>query len=352
MLKSVQNPIRVAIVDDSPLMLRLLRSALEGQDDIQVVGMAKDAYEAREIIRAEDPDVVTLDVALPGMSGIEFLQKIMELRPMPVIMVSSLTAEGAETSLTALQIGAVDVVQKPCGADALAGFPALMQQKVRLAASARPAMARKAAEPARVAGAAGSEARPARASRSLIAIGASTGGVGAISTLLSALPPSLPPVVIVQHMPKGYPERLASRLHQQLSIDVAEARDGEALRAGMIRIAPGHCHLTVAQRSGRIETVLSDLPPVSGHCPSVDVLFESVARALGRRAMGIILTGMGRDGAIGLAAMRRSGAVCLGQGPDSCVVYGMPKVAREMGAIDEEVELYALPDRICHFLNA
>jgi two-component system chemotaxis response regulator CheB len=343
-----QKTIRVAIVDDSTLMRRLIAAALAGAPDIEVVGSARDAFEARELIRAADPDVVTLDVAMPGMSGIDFLRKIMELRPTPVIMVSNLTAEGAETSVSALQLGAIDVVQKPQGADSLERFGPLLQGKVRLAAAAKPRLTRRPAEAQPAAPA------PMRAAfnRNLIAIGASTGGVSALSTLLSALPDGLPPIVIVQHMPKGYPERFAARLRSELGRDVSEAQDGEALSNGMIRIGPADRHLRVIRRGGTAATELAEGAPVMGHCPSVDVLFESVARAMRARALGIILTGMGRDGATGLAAMRRAGASCLGQGQESSVVWGMPRAALEMNAVDEEVELPAMPDRIRHFLTA
>jgi two-component system, chemotaxis family, protein-glutamate methylesterase/glutaminase len=343
-----REPVRVLIVDDSALMRKLLASALGGQPDLAVVGAAADAVEAEELIRAQAPDVVTLDVALPGMSGIDFLQRIMERRPIPVVMVSSLTAEGAETSLAALELGAVDVVEKPRGPDALRGFPPLLQAKVRAAAASSPD---RSGRPGRSPTTRSAVPAAGVASRRLIAIGASTGGVSALSKLLAGLPDGLPPIVIVQHMPTGYPERFATRLGRQLGRDVGEAADGEALATGMIRVAPGERHLTVIRRPGRLETALVDAAPVSGHRPSADVLFESVARAVGRWALGVVLTGMGRDGAAGLATMRRSGAVCVGQGPESSVVYGMARAAREAGGIDEEVELPELPARICQFLN-
>ncbi len=342
--------IRVAVVDDSALMRRLITAALSGAPDITVVGSACDANEARELIRASDPDVVTLDVAMPGMNGLDFLRKIMELRPTPVIMVSNLTAEGADTSVNALQIGAIDVVQKPQGKEGMEKFGALLQSKVRLAASARPTL-----EKRRVAGIPGPRtalARPAAFSRGLIAIGASTGGVGALTKLLTSLPDGLPPIMIVQHMPKGYPERFAARLRVELGRDIAEARPDETLVAGMIRIAPGDLHLRVVRRGGGIQSELEDSDPVTGHRPSVDVLFESVARSIGAKAMGVILTGMGRDGATGLAAMRRAGAVCLGQDRDSSVVWGMPRAALEMNALDEEVSIDTMPQRILHHLTA
>jgi two-component system, chemotaxis family, protein-glutamate methylesterase/glutaminase len=341
-------PIRVAVVDDSALMRRLISSALSGSPDIEVIGSAKDAVEARELIRSTDPDVVTLDVAMPGMSGIDFLRKIMELRPTPVIMVSNLTADGAEMSLTALQIGAIDVVQKPQGPAGMEAFGPLLQAKVRLAASVRSTLPRRGSPTPLRSGIA--EAPAGVSSRSLIAIGASTGGVGAFTRLLRELPDGLPPIVIVQHMPVGYPERFAARLRHELGRDISEAHPGEALQPGAVRIAPGNRHLRMVRTGAGYQTLLEEGPPVSGHCPSVDVLFESVARSAGARAVGVILTGMGRDGAMGLAAMRRAGAACLGQDRESCVVWGMPRAALETGAVEEEVSLEALPQRICQHL--
>jgi two-component system chemotaxis response regulator CheB len=344
------RPIRVVVVDDSALMRRMIAAALDEAADIEVIGAAADAPQARELIRTTDPDVVTLDVAMPGMSGIDFLRKIMELRPMPVIMVSSLTAEGAELSVTALQIGAIDVVRKPQGPDERGSFAEILRAKVRMAATVRPG-------PARTARAGAPPARPVAPGvargvwhRGLVAVGASTGGVGALTRLLGDLPDGLPPILIVQHMPPDYPGRFARRLRTEFGRDIAEARHGETLARGAVRIAPGDRHLRVMRRGAAIETALDEGPPVSGHCPSVDVLFESAARTLGARAVGVILTGMGRDGAVGLAAMRRAGAVCLGQHRDSCVVWGMPRAAEEAGALDESVPLDELAMRIVHHL--
>lgn len=335
---------RVVVVDDSRLMRSLLGRALEKEGDLEIVGLAADVSEARRLIRETDPDVVTLDVEMPGMNGLEFLEKIMTLRPTPVVMVSSLTAEGAETTLEALRIGAVDAVQKPSGPDPLGPFGEALRAKVRLAAQARvrhaaPRSPRVSRRPPR--GPAGGARRCA-----IVAVGASTGGVAAISELFEALPRDLPPLVVTQHMPVGYTARFARRLAERLGRDVAEARDGEAIVPGMIRIAPGDRHLEVLSDGGRLRTRLSDADPVSGHRPSVDVLFASVARAVGPAAVGVILTGMGRDGAAGLRAMRAAGAACLGQSERTCVVYGMPRAAREFGAVEEELDLERLPARI------
>lgn len=344
--------ISAVVVDDSLLMRMMVRDALERDGDISVAGLARDTTEARQLIKQVNPDVVTLDVEMPGMNGLEFLEKIMTLRPMPVIMVSSLTARGADATLAALEIGAVDVAQKPSGKDGAERFGQMLRDKVRMAAEAK---ARLRGAPSRRPVAAGGMAAAPRGGpppggawrRALIAIGASTGGVAALSRLLSDLPRNCPPIVIAQHMPPDYTSRFSNRLAEQLGRDVAEARDGEIIGQGAVRIAPGDYHLEIYRAGPKARLSLSHGPPVSGHRPSVDVLFRSVAKAYGADAVGVILTGMGRDGAEGLHEMRRAGAHCLGQGPESCVVYGMPKAAAEVGALNETRELSALPSRIC-----
>tara|TARA_R110000751_G_scaffold18392_7_gene56027 strand:+ start:5763 stop:6959 length:1197 start_codon:yes stop_codon:yes gene_type:complete len=385
--------VRAVIVDDSRLMRGIIKAALEAEGDVETVGLAGNVAEGRRLIKETDPDVVTLDVEMPGMNGLEFLEKIMTLRPTPVVMVSSLTAAGADATLAALSIGAVDVVRKPNGPDPMGAFGQELREKVRMAARAQ---VRRAAPqrppPLRQAQPAGAARRPAvpmqppnpppRAAappvetspplpdaplnqvaasspletgagggwkRALIAIGSSTGGVGAIAELLEGLPPDLPPVVITQHMPEGYTARFARRLCDKFGRDVAEARDGEALRPGMVRIAPGARHMEIQATAGRLTTRLGSSETVSGHCPSVDVLFGSVSRAAGPAAVGVILTGMGRDGAAGLRAMRGAGAATLGQSERTCVVYGMPRAARELGAVEEEHDLDRLAARITDF---
>jgi two-component system chemotaxis response regulator CheB len=346
--------VSVVVVDDSLLMRMMVRDALEKDGDIRVTGLARDTAEARQLIKECNPDVVTLDVEMPGMNGLEFLDKIMTLRPMPVIMVSSLTAQGADATLSALEIGAVDVAQKPVGRAEADQFGAVLRDKVRMAANAtarrrgvdlRPTQPHLPAAASRPSPQADSGAGPWR--RKLIAVGASTGGVAALSRLLADIPLNSPPIVITQHMPANYTARFASRMGDQLGRDVSEARDGETIGPGSIRIAPGDRHMEVARAGGNVLCTLHEGPPVSGHCPSVDVLFHSVAKTFGAAAVGVMLTGMGRDGAIGMREMRRAGAHCLGQGPESCVVYGMPKAALEIGALDETRELDALPSRIC-----
>ncbi|MEL6476970.1 MAG: chemotaxis response regulator protein-glutamate methylesterase [Pseudomonadota bacterium] len=347
-------PVRVVVVDDSKLMRSMIQGALEAEGDMTCVGLAKDTVEARQIIKATDPDVVTLDVEMPGMNGLEFLEKIMTLRPMPVVMVSSLTQAGADITLAALEVGAVDAVAKPVGKGAAGRFATTLRSAVRTAARARVLRRGQSGGPS---GARGNaiNLRPKAPTASmpaggfatkLIAIGASTGGVAALGDLLEKMPPPLPPIVITQHMPPDFTNRFASRLNNLLRLDVAEARNGETLQPNMVRIAPGHQHMTVEPGGGKLRTVLLDSAPVSGHKPSVDVLFSSVARACRDGAIGAILTGMGKDGAKGLLEMRRAGAITFGQSARSCVVYGMPRVACEAGAVKEEHDLSGLAKRI------
>ena len=342
--------VRVVVVDDSRLMRELLQAALIEDGDIAVVGTAANPYEAREVIRATNPDVVTLDVEMPSMGGLEFLRRIMKLRPMPVVMVAGSTTSGAETTLTALEIGAVDFVAKPSGRASWDDFAATVRYKVREAANIRfdrpaPPPTAPACAPAALAAPAPADRQPAarRGARpaalppcDLIAVGASTGGVTAINRLLAGLPDTAPPLVIAQHMPQGFTARFAERLARTTGLDVTEATDREVLHRGMIRISPGDRHLRVARKGDRLICRLGDDAPVGGHRPSVDVLFASVATALGKRAVGMILTGMGSDGAKGLMMMRTAGAHTLGEAENSCTVYGMPKAAMRLGAVAEE----------------
>ena len=339
------KPIRVVVVDDSLLVRSMLRAALEADGDITVVGAAKEPFEARDVIKSTNPDVVTLDVEMPGMNGLEFLEKIMTLRPTPVVMVSSLTSEGAEVTLAALETGAVDFIAKPSGGPRAKEFGDMVRQKVRAASRARVRALVKA--PASAQRRLSAPSKTVGAGTALIAIGASTGGVAALGSVVQRLPKGLPPIVSVVHMPEKYTGRFAERLAAQTGHDVAEARDGERLTRGMIRIAPGSHHLEVHRASDGLLTRLHDGPLVSGHRPSVDVCFTSVAKAIGNRALGLILTGMGRDGAKGMLQMRKSGAMCLGEAESSCVVYGMPRAAREVGATNEEHDLEKIPQRIC-----
>lgn len=330
--------IRVLVVDDSATMRQLISAVLNADPEIEVVGAAEEPHEARAMIKALTPDVITLDVEMPNMNGLEFLEKIMRLRPMPVVMVSTLTQAGTDVALAALELGAVDVVGKPSGAiNPGHGFPDLVS-KVKAAAQAkvRTVMQRDAAP----------SQTSFRANQGhIIAIGSSTGGVEALLSIVPLLPVTCPPVVITQHMPAGFTEKFAARLNKASAIEVKEAEDGDTLQPGHAYLAPGsHFHLEVANSVvPRCRLVEGDL--INGHRPSVDALFLSIAK-LNRPSTGVILTGMGRDGAEGLLAMRRAGSATLGQDEASSVVYGMPKAAHEIGAVALQLPLRRIAEAI------
>lgn len=335
--------IRVLVVDDSALIRDVLSRLLAQEGDITVVGTANDPLDARDKIKALNPHVVTLDIEMPNMNGLAFLQKIMRLRPMPVVMVSTLTTKGASETMLALELGAVDFVPKP-GADMAGGleaFGATLREKVRLAAhSDVQARAHRAPAPDLPLK---SAAAPQGA---LIAIGASTGGVEAIRQVLATIPTDCPPIVIAQHMPKGFTGRFAVRLDELVPVKVVEAEDRMPLANGTAYVAPGDFHLRVERTSGQMKCRVTQDEATSGHRPSVDVLFSSVAKVVGSKAVGAILTGMGRDGAAGLKAMREAGAFTIGQSRGSALIYGMPKAAFEIGAVAEEAPVEKIAGRL------
>ena len=323
--------IRVLIVDDSATMRMLIARALSVDPSIVVVGEAGDPLEAREAIKALNPDVITLDVEMPNMNGLDFLERLMRLRPMPVVMVSTLTTRGAEVTLAALELGAVDCVAKPTAA-APGAFDAL-RDKVKTAAGAKVRAAnpvRRAPEP--------SPGDFAPADR-LVAIGASTGGVEALLAIVEHLPANCAPTVITQHMPGTFTRSFAERLNRACAAEVREAQDGDPLAPGKVFLAPGGDRHLEVDGLTHFRCRLTQGAPVSGHCPSVDVLFQSVARSAKDKGLGVILTGMGRDGAQGLLAMREAGARTLGQDEATSVVYGMPKAAYELGAVERQLPL-------------
>lgn len=332
-------PVRTLIVDDSASMRATLKRMLSGDPGIEVVGAAPEPFAAREMIKQLNPDVLTLDVEMPGMDGLSFLERIMRLRPMPVVMCSTLTARGAEVTIEALRLGAVDYVTKPSGTpEDIERDANLLCEKVKAAARsvARAGPQRLPAQPAMAAGAAGEK---------IIAIGSSTGGVEALFSLLPALPENCPPVLIVQHMPAAFTRSFAERLNGECRVNVVEATDGAPVLPGTVYIAPGgstHMELSGGIR-GRIK--LRDGDPVSGHRPSVDMLFRSVA-PLGAAAVGVIMTGMGDDGARGLLEMKQAGARTLAQDEASCIVFGMPKEAIKLGAADRVISLQQIPELI------
>ncbi len=331
---------RVLVVDDSRVLRRLIVEVLSSEQEFEVVGEAADPYEARELIKQLNPDVLTLDVHMPRMSGLKFLENLMRLRPMPVVMVSSHTQENAPETLRALELGAVECVPKPKSGDALELFAEALLDAVRVAMRAR--IRRPVAPSASVAQPDnGLAARAKRAvnSISLIAIGASTGGTEAIAEILTRLPPGMPPLVIVQHIPAEFSAAFAARLNRISGLDVREASDGELLLPGTARVAPGGKHLTVDKASGGLVTRINCNDPVNRHRPSVDVLFDSVVSAVGTRSLGLILTGMGADGALGLVRLRSAGAMTIAQDEASSIVWGMPGEAVKRGGAVEVLPL-------------
>jgi two-component system chemotaxis response regulator CheB len=339
----MSKPVRVLIVDDSAVIRQLLTTILSADPDIEVVGTASDPYVARDRIKALDPDVVTLDIEMPHMDGLSFLRKIMTLRPMPVVMISTLTKAGADITLEALEIGAVDFVAKPTAnaANTLGELAGELQAKVKAAAQARVGIRRPAervSAPVR--------SRSADLHGRIIAIGASTGGVEALKRVLTGMPAECPPILITQHMPPRFTAAFAERLNRECPMKVSEAVNHAAIEPGHAYIAAGSHHLELARIGGRYHCVLSDGPPVSGHRPSVDVLFRSVARVAGRAAVAAILTGMGKDGAEGMLELRQAGAVTLGQDEASSLVYGMPRVAFQRGAVMQQHPLSRMAEAI------
>lgn len=337
----------VLVVDDSATMRGLIAAALKRDPDIEVLGFANDPLEAREQIKKLNPDVVTLDVEMPHMNGIEFLEKIMRLRPTPVVMVSTLTQKGAEITIEALELGAVDCVGKPVPGDGVSPHEAFadLPEKVKAAARARVRPYSGPVAPVE------RQKNYAAAGELILAIGSSTGGVEALMTILANFPDTCPPTVITQHMPATFTKSFAERLNRISGATVAEAHDGARLMPGHVYVAPGGvAHLEVVSSAHPV-CRLRESEPVNGHRPSVDVLFESVAK-LNRPSVGVILTGMGRDGAAGLAAMRKAGARTLGQDESSCVVYGMPKAAFETGAVEKQVGLSRMGPAILNVCSA
>jgi two-component system chemotaxis response regulator CheB len=334
--------IRVLVIDDSALMRELLSELLRQDREIEVVGSAPDPVVGWEKIKAFKPDVITLDVEMPRMDGLKFLEMLMTHHPLPVVMVSSLTDKGAETTLRALELGAFDFVSKPkidvqVGTVALAGE---LCAKVKGAAAAQlqPRNGPPAARTPRATGHLRSEALPTTTHK-VLAIGASTGGTEALREVLTALPADSPGVVVVQHMPEKFTRSFAERLDGLCHIRVREAADGDRVLPGLALIAPGNFHLELVRSGANYLTRIKTAAPVSGHRPSVDVMFDSCARVLGTNVVGVILTGMGADGARGMLAMHRAGARTIAQNEVTCVVFGMPREAIACGAVDQVLPL-------------
>ncbi len=339
-----QKKIKVLVVDDSALIREMFTQMLSEDKEIEVVGVAHDPYDARQKIKQLMPDVITLDIEMPHMDGISFLEKIMALRPMPVIMISTLTQKNAQATIHSLELGAVDYIAKPQHAINKKSLLALKDElslKVKIAAKAHIGI--------KSANHTHEIVKPSAkllTSPYIIAIGASTGGVEAIKEVLTQMPREMPPILLTQHMPEGFTKSFAERLNTVCALTVHEAKDHQLIERGNVYVASGAAHLRIATSANGYVCRVGGQEKISSHCPSVDVLFHSVAAVVGKNAIGVIMTGMGKDGADGLLHMREKGAYTLGQSEKSCVVYGMPKVAMMQGAVEKEVNLSSIASEI------
>jgi two-component system chemotaxis response regulator CheB len=341
------HKVKVLIVDDSATMRAVLKAVLRSDPEIDVIGEAADAYEAREAIKQLNPDVVTLDIEMPRMSGLQFLEKIMTLRPMPVIMISSLTQKGATDSIEALSIGAFDCIGKPLKGDVMTAL-ADLPKTVKAAAKTKPrkAVVTSATPQATVV------SDSYKPNDKIVAIGSSTGGVEALLQVLSSFPAMCPPTVITQHMPETFLCTFAERLNKSCAPKVSLAEDQSVLKPGHVYLAPGGRYHLEVQGKRNTRMALLEGETVSGHRPSVDVLFKSVAAHIGKRAVGVILTGMGRDGARGLLEIHEAGGQTIGQDEATSVVYGMPRVAFEKGAVQQQRPLARIGESILSLCRA
>lgn len=344
--------IRVLIVDDSRMIRDVLTHILSEQKDIEVVGAAADAYQARDMIRDLKPDVITLDVEMPRMNGLEFLDRLMRAKPTPVVMVSAFTERGSEVTFRALELGAVDFVTKPkLNEQTPDDYGDLIAEKIRAARSARLRTPRRSLDLGAPAPAAPAvQKRPVprgiKTSERLIAVGASTGGTEAIREFLTGMPPDCPGIAVVQHMPENFTRMFAERLNGLCQIVVKEAEHNDPILPGHAYIAPGGKHLWVKRDEGQLIAKLSTEPPMNLHRPSVDFLFLSAAKNVGADAIGVIMTGMGRDGAQGMLRMREAGAWNIAQDEATSVIFGMPKEAADIGAVHEVAPLGRLRERV------
>jgi two-component system chemotaxis response regulator CheB len=341
LLNALRPKIKVLIVDDSAIVRKILSETVAAEPDMEVVGTAPDAYVARDKILALKPDVVTLDIEMPGMDGLTFLKRLMHLHPVPTIIVSSLGQASCAATLEALRYGAVDVLAKPAGPYSVGDLRKSLAAKIRGAAGARPRVAAESKPSLR------EQPRPAAGlpcdQRTVIAIGASTGGTVAIQEILQRLSADMPPMVVTQHIPAGFSLAFANRLNKLCALEVREAVSGDSLRPGLVLIAPGDYHLLLRRAGAGYAIELQQGPEVCYQRPSVDVMFASVAQAAGSHSVGVLLTGMGTDGAKGLLALKRAGAATIAQDEQSCVVYGMPREARRLDAVGTVASLTDIP---------
>ena len=344
--------IKVLVVDDSALIRSILKEIIDSQKDMEMVGAAPNPLVAREMIKALNPDVLTLDVEMPKMDGLDFLEKLMRLRPMPVVMISSLTERGSDITFRALELGAVDYVSKPKFdiQHGMQDYAAEITNKIRAAARSRPKAAVSVPRKLSADAVLPSLANSVASTEKLIIVGASTGGTEAIKDFLTRLPPDCPGIAVTQYMPEAFTKSFAERLDKLCTISVKEAENGDRILPGHAFIAPGHSHLLVRRSGANYVCELSDGPPVNRHRPSVDVLFRSAANCVGKNAIGVILTGMGKDGAAGMLEMKQAGAYNFAQDEASCVVFGMPKEAILAGGVDEVVPLSEMASRVMSHL--
>lgn len=333
--------VRVLIVDDSAMMRSFLREVLSGDPEIEVVGVASDPFSARQKIKVLNPTVITLDIEMPGMDGLIFLEHLMRLRPMPVVMVSSLTQRGAATTLRALEIGAVDFVAKPVQA-LETGWPDFRAEIIEKVKTASAAYVPYEVPPTHHL----DMPQGASGPRKIVALGGSTGSVAVFQHIIGAMPADGPAMVLAVHMPAQFTQQFATRLDGLCAMTVVEAEDRMPIETGHAYVARGDRHLTIGRGTAGYECRLENGPRVNGHVPSVDVLFESVASTVGRAAIGVILTGMGKDGAIGLKAMRDAGALTACQNEATSLIYGMPGAAVAVGAVRDELSLADIPEYI------
>ncbi len=342
--------IRVLVVDDSAIVRKIFSEELSRYPDIDIVGTAPDPYVARDKILLLKPQVITLDIEMPRMDGLTFLRKLMRYYPLPVIIVSSLTPKGGNLALEAIESGAVDVVAKPGSSYTVGDMSGQLAEKIRAAALARVSV-REAAAPADENRSVPLTAALSRTTHKVIAIGASTGGTEALKNVLTKMPPNSPGFVVVQHMPANFTTAFANRLDGLCQIRVREARDGDSVTPGSVLIAPGNFHMLLRRSGARYYVEVKDGPMVHHQRPAVDVLFKSTAKYAGANAVGVILTGMGADGAEGLLEMKRAGASTVAQDEKSCVVFGMPKEAIKLGGVDKVAPLDQISQEILRMVG-